>query len=137
MRSQEDELFGELCDKIANEKLTTMDMSVLESRCDIPCPGELDHESFKTGKIMILCLENSRIEELNQAYLHGLNKESKIYQFKSEDRFVHLSENVGEVELSYTETGNLASVLELKIDTPVILTKNISKIDGLLNGKRG
>ena len=86
---------------------------------------------------MVLCLENSRIEEINQTYLHSLNKESKIYQFKSEDRFVHLSENVGEVELSYTESGNLASVLDLKLDTPIILTKNISKVDGLLNGKRG
>ena len=74
---------------------------------------------------------------INDLYLNNLNKESKVYQFKAEDKFVHLSDKVGDIDLSYTECGNLATVLSLKLGTPIILTKNISKPDGLLNGKRG
>ena len=137
MRSQEDSTFGDLCDNIANESLSKNDLKLLQSRCDIPCPGETNHDNFKNGKLMILCLENSRIEEINDLYLNNLNKESKVYQFKAEDKFVHLSDKVGDIDLSYTECGNLATVLSLKLGTPIILTKNISKPDGLLNGKRG
>ena len=137
MRSQEDSKFGELCDNIANERLTERDMKLLKSRCDIPCPAEKNHENFSNGSLMVLCLENSRVQEINDEYLHNLNKESKIYQFRAEDKFAHLSETVGEIDLNYTECGNLPTVLSLKNQSPVILTKNVSKADGLLNGKRG
>ena len=137
MRSQEDSTFGQLCDAIANENLTKKDMKLIKTRCDIPCPYEEDHENFKQGNLMVLCLENSKIQELNYEYLHKLNKENKIYNFNAKDHFAHLSEPVGNVDLNYTDCGNLASTLSIKLNSPVILTKNISKADGLLNGKRG
>ena len=137
IRSQEDSRFGDLCDAIAKETLSSEDSDLLQSRCDIHCPQEEDPENFTNGNLMVLCLENSRINELNEHYLRKFNKDSKIYTFHSQDRFAHLSEPVGEVGLNYTECGNLPSVLSLKLNSPVMLTKNISKADGLLNGKRG
>jgi hypothetical protein len=137
MRSQEDSTFGKLCDAIASESLTKNDMKLLKSRCDIPCPYEEDHENFKQGNLMVLCLENSRIQEINNEYLHKLNKEHKIYSFNAKDNFAHLAEPVGEIDMNYTNCGNLASTLSIKLNSPVMLTKNISKPDGLLNGKRG
>ena len=137
MRSQDDLKFGSLCDAIANETLTKEHHRMLKSRCDIPCPYEENHDNFKNGNLMVLCLENSTIKEINEDYLNRLNQESKIYTFKATDRFAHLSEPVGEIDINYTNCGNLASTLQLKLDCPVMLTKNISKPDGLLNGKKG
>ena len=137
MRSQEDSSFGELCDAIAYESLTKKYRNMLKSRCNIPCPYEEDHENFKEGKLMVLCLENNTIRDINDEYLHKLNKENKIYNFVAKDTFRDLSEPVGEIDMNYTECGNLASTLSLKLNSPVMLTKNISKPDGLLNGKRG
>ena len=137
MRSQDDPKFGQLCDAIANETLTQDDMILLKSRCDINCPYEENHDNFKNGNLMVLCLENNTIQEINEEYLQKLNKESQIYTFKAKDSFAHLSEPVGNIEMNYTDCGNLASTLSVKINSPVMLTKNISKPDGLLNGKRG
>ena len=137
MRSQEDSKFGDLCDAIAYETLTKELQNLLESRCDIHCPYEENHDNFKHGNLIVLCLENSTIKEINEDYLHRLNKESKIYTFQAKDRFAHFSEPVGEIDMNYTNCGNLASTLSLKLNSPVMLTKNISKPDGLLNGKRG
>ena len=137
IRSQEDSKFGDLCDSIANETLTREDYMLLESRCDIDCPIENIHENFKNGNLMVLCLENSRIDELNEKYLEKFDKDSKIYTFNAQDKFAHLAEPVGAVDLNYTQSGGLSTVLSLTINSPVMLTKNISKADGLLNGKRG
>ena len=86
---------------------------------------------------MVLALENNIIEEINEDYLDRLNKESKIYTFQAKDTFAHLSEQVPNIDRNYTECGNLPTTLRLKLNSPVILTKNISKADLLLNGKRG
>ena len=137
MRSREDSTFGDLCDAIACEQLTRSDLELLNSRSDIPCPFEQDHDNFKSGNLMVLCLENTTIQEINIEYLHKLNKHQTLYEFQAKDSFAHLSEPVGEVNLNYTDCGNLASTLSIKVDSPVMLTKNISKADGLLNGKRG
>ena len=137
MRSREDSTFGDLCDAIAGEQLSRSDLELLSSRSDIPCPFEQDHANFKSGNLMVLCLENRTIQEINHEYLHKLNKQQTLYEFQAKDSFAHLSEPVGEVNLNYTDCGNLASILSIKVDSPVMLTKNVSKVDGLLNGKRG
>ena len=137
IRSQEDSKFGDLCDAIANETLKREDYMLLESRCRADCPIEEIHENFKNGNLMVLCLENSRIDELNEKYLEKFDKDSKTYTFISQDKFAHLPDPVGPIELNYTQTGGLSSELTLTLNSPVMLTKNISKSDGLLNGKRG
>ena len=137
VRSGDDPVFGDLCDKIAKNIMGRKDLKLLEERCNIPCPGEDINESYKNGDIMILCLENKRIEELNEELIHKLNKKKEDFTFEAKDKYCHLSDNVSSVNLSYTETQNLPTKLCLKIDTPVIITKNINKKDKLVNGKRG
>ena len=137
MRSKEDSSFGHMCDAIARESLTDEHRKMLKSRCNIHCPYEEDHENFKEGRLMVLALENNIIQEINEDYLDRLNKESKIYTFKAKDTFAHFSEQVPNIDRNYTECGNLPTTLRLKLNSPVILTKNISKADLLLNGKRG
>ena len=101
------------------------------------CPGEENNEEYKNGNIMILCLENKRIGEINEDLIKRLNKDNQLHEFIAEDKYVNLSEPVDHIDLSYTETQNLPSKLSLKIDTPIIITKNINKRDKLVNGKRG
>ena len=60
-----------------------------------------------------------------------------MHEFTAQDKYANLSEPVSSINLSYTETQNLPTNLSLKIDTPVIITKNINKKDKLVNGKRG
>ena len=137
VRSCKDKVFGELCDRISKNSLQRNDYKLLEDRCNLVCPGEDNNESFKNGDIMILCLENKTIDEINARMLEKVNKNSKLYEFVAQDKFANFSDPVGTIDLSYTETQNLPTKLALKIDTPVIITKNINKKDKLVNGKRG
>ena len=131
MRSSEDEVFGELCDRIAKNSLKKNDLELLEQRCGVDCPGEYENESYKDGSIMVLCLENKRIEEINQELMEKINENNEYYHFQAKDKFTNLSDPVGPISLNYTETQNLPTSLSLKIDTPVILTKNVNKKDKL------
>ena len=135
IRSAEDDVFGELCDKIAKNSLEKRDLRLLEERNNVACPGEDKNESYKNGDIMILCLENKRIDEINSEKIK-INK-NPVHEFTAQDKYANLSEPVSSINLSYTETQNLPTNLSLKIDTPVIITKNINKKDKLVNGKRG
>ena len=73
MRSREDSTFGDLCDAIAGEQLSRSDLELLSSRSDIPCPFEQDHANFKSGNLMVLCLENRTIQEINHEYYYIIN----------------------------------------------------------------
>ena len=137
VRSSDDPVFGELCDNIAKNNIAAKDLKLLEGRCNVVCPGEDDNEEYKNGNIIVLCLENKRIDEINEDRINRLNKNNQLHEFVAEDKYVNLSEPVGHIDLSYTETQNLPSKLSLKIDTPIIITKNINKKDKLVNGKRG
>ena len=137
VRSSEDAVFGDLCDRIATNSITKDDIKLLEGRCNISCPREDQNESYKNGDIQILALENKRINEINNEFLENVNKNSKSHEFIAKDKFNNLNEPVNNISLNYTETGNLPTKLILKEDTPVILTKNINKKDRLVNGKLG
>ena len=139
MRSKDDEQFGELCDNIARGELSIKNRLELESRVKNADenPIEQSHEVYKDGNLMTLCLENKIVDEINQNLLENSNPETTIHTFHAIDKFSNLSHDVPTVTQSYTQTGGLPTILKVKVNSPVLLTQNIDREDGLVNGQRG
>ena len=96
------------------------------------------------GKISIIVTTNAKKDLINHQKLEELLPNERQYTCNSKDRVVNLptkdslpeklSQNAG-------KTGNLQTVLRLKIGAPVVITTTNAKRkyreDGLCNGARG
>jgi hypothetical protein len=143
MRSHSDLEFSSLCDRVGRNRITEADEMFLKSRIEAN-PNEEDNESFKTGKLSIIVTTNMKREFVNSKMLSKLLPNGREYSCSSVDRVVNLpkcpslSEND---QLNLSKTGNLPTMLKLKVGAPVVITSNHPKAkykeDGIVNGARG
>ena len=143
MRSQSDDFFSDLCDRVARGNLTELDEKYLKSRVR-PTDSENDNENFKKGKVLIIVTTNPKKDLINLEKLAKLLPNEREYICNSTDRVTNLPvENKVPEKLSENpgKTGNLQEDLRLKVGAPVVITKNHSKTkykeDGIMNGARG
>ena len=143
MRSNKDAYFSDLCDRVGRGNITEDDEKYLHSRVR-ENPSENFNENFKNGKVLIVVTTNPKKDQVNNHKLSTLLPLEKEYSCNSTDRVTNLplssklperlNENPG-------KTGNLQTLLKLKVNAPVVITKNHSKRkyreDGIVNGARG
>ena len=136
--------FNELCDRVADNELTEADIKYLESRV-IDTENEKDNENFKLGKLSIIVTTNRKREHLNNEKLEQLLPDAREYSCNSINRVTNVPGST--LKLSENErsnlgkTGNLPTVLKVKVGAPVVVTCNHKKQkykeDGIVNGARG
>ena len=142
MRSRADPYFSDLCDRVARGKITEEDIGYLSSRI-INTDSENDNESYKKGKLSVIVTTNKKKDLYNSQKLQTLLPDRKEFVCNSIDRVTNvpcksiperMKDNAG-------KTGNLQTVLKLKVGAPVLITSNHPKKkykeDGLINGARG
>ena len=76
MRSQKDQQFSSLCDRVGRGKITKEDEDYLNSRIR-NTDNEMDNEKFKTGKISIIVTTNKKRELVNKKKLDELLSNTK------------------------------------------------------------
>ena len=141
MRSSEDRSFGEICDRVGQNKMTQEDEQFFKSRV-LETDLENHNENFKTGKLAIVVTTNVHRDEINNDKLEKLLPNERTYVCNSTDRSLSVVE-VPKIskKVPYTQTGSLPSELRIKIGAPVIITTNHKvkrfKEDGIMNGARG
>ena len=143
MRSQGDVYFSDLCDRVGRGKVTEEDLNYLNSRVR-PCPSETVNEHFKTGRLSIIVTTNSKKNFINHQKLEELLPDKKEFNCNSIDYVSNLPDRdklPESIKNNPGKTGNLETVLKLKVGAPVVITSNHSKRkyreDGLTNGARG
>ena len=139
-----DVAFNELCDRVADNEITDADVNFLESRV-MDTDSEKDNENFKLGKLSIIVTTNRKREHVNNEKLETLLPDVQEYTCNSIDRVTNvpgatlkLSENE---RSNLGKTGNLPTILKVKVGAPVVVTSNHKKRkfkeDGIVNGARG
>ena len=129
MRSRDDQEYSDLCDRVAQDKVTNGDIDWLRSRI-IDTPNENDNEAFKLGKLSIIVTTNKKRQHINNEKLEKLLPGIKEYHCNSVDRVtnVPLKVKLSENERSNLgKTGNLPTALKVKVDAPVVMTSNHRK----------
>ena len=140
MRSQKDPYFSDISDRVRVGRVTKEDIDFFNSRV-LPCASEDSNESFRLGRLCIIVTTNSKKDLINNEKLEQLLPNQKEYNCNSIDRVVNLPvDNVlpSSLNENATKTGNLQTVLKLKLKAPVVVTINHSKRkyreDGIVNG---
>ena len=143
MRSQADPEFADLCDRVKEGKQSKEDIEFLNSRIR-ECPSEMFNENFKNGKLSIIVTTNDKKNLINQEKLENLLPSEKEYNCNSIDRVVNLPAGTDlpkSTRRNPGKTGNLQTLLKLKVNCPVVITSNHPKKkyreDGIINGARG
>ena len=143
MRSQKDPDFSTLCDRVGKGKFTEKDEEFLRSRVQNTVL-ENCNENFKFGKVSIIVTTNKQKDLINSRKLAQLLPNEKEFSCNSVDRVVNLPHGpkIPEKEqVNINKTGNLPNILKLKVNAPVVITKNHSNAkyreDGITNGARG
>jgi len=136
MRSLEDPPFSDMCDRIATNTITDEDAATLRDRI-IECPEEYSNDEYKKGDLAIRLRDKLTRERINSEKLDLI--EGEKFSFKADDVCRTADRYIEDavLQLPYTQTGQLPLYLEVKIDSPVMLTTNLNKSDGLTNGARG
>ena len=141
MRSQTDPEFGNVCDRIARGNLEEQQVDYLKKLVR-PCPGIDDNENFKSGKTSIIVTTNDKRKSINREKINKLIPNEPTMVLSAVDRSTNISTppTLSE-DMNYTNTGNLAKSLILKVGAPIILTVNHTKAkyreDGIVNSARG
>ena len=143
MRCHNDPNFASLCDRVARGNQTAEDEIYLRSRIK-STKSENENEMFKNGMLSIIVTTNAKRNLVNSEKLIKLLPNEPEYSCNSIDRIVNLpsGHKVPErLKHNLGRTGNLETVLVLKIGAPVVITTNHSKQiyrdDGIMNGARG
>ncbi|PKA52797.1 ATP-dependent DNA helicase PIF1 [Apostasia shenzhenica] len=95
---------------------------------------------FKTRTI--LASRNEKVDEINDIIMNQVKNESKIYY--SADTKVAVTDENYDIDMLYTTEflnsltlpGLPTHKLELKVNTPIMLLKNLDQTNGLCNGTR-
>ena len=69
MRSKDDQDYSDLCDRVAQNKLTGGDMEWLHSRVQ-NTPSEDNNENFKLGKLSIIVTTNKKHQHITNEKLN-------------------------------------------------------------------
>ena len=143
MRSHSDVEFSSLCDRVGRNRINDADEIFLRSRIQT-CPNENNNEYFKTGKLSIIVTTNMKKDFVNSKMLQDLIPNEREYSCSSVDRVINLPNRprfTEKVQLNMSKTGNLPTMLRVKIGAPVVITSNHPKAkfreDGIVNGARG
>ena len=143
MRSQKDPNFSELCDRVGRGKISDDDEKYLQSRV-LATESEKSNENFKSGNLSIIVTTNLKKDFVNKHKLDQLLPNEKEYACNSIDRVTNLPSGrklSNKVQENPGNTGNLQTVLKLKVGAPIVITSNHSKQkyreDGIVNGARG
>ena len=143
MRCQNDSNFASLCDRVGRGNQTEEDENYLRSRIKSTV-SENENEAFKTGMLSIIVTTNPKRNLVNSEKLIKLLPNEREYSCDCIDRIVNLpsGHKVPErLKHNLGKTGNLETLLVLKIGAPVVITTNhakqIYKEDGIMNGARG
>ena len=143
MRSQKDPNFSELCDRVGRGKISDDDEKYLQSRV-LATESENSNENFKSGNLSIIVTTNLKKDFVNKHKLDQLLPNEKEYACNSIDRVTNLPSGrklSNKVKENPGNTGNLQTVLKLKVGAPIVITSNHSKQkyreDGIVNGARG
>ena len=141
VRSQTDPEFGEVCDKIARGNLDEKEIQYLQKLVR-PCPSTNENENFKTGKTSIIVRTNEKRKNINREKIESLIPNEPVVVLSATDRSTNISKPPELTDdINYTNTGNLAKSLILKVGAPIILTVNHTKAkyreDGIVNSARG
>ena len=143
MWSHSDLEFSSLCDRVGRNRVTEEDQAFLKSRI-CPSPNENDNNSFKNGKLSIIVTTNMKREYVNSKMLSDLLPSGKEYSCSSVDRVINLPNCpslTDKDQLNLNKTGNLPTMLKIKIGAPVVITSNHPKAkykeDVIVNGARG
>ena len=143
MRSNQDQYFSSLCDRVARGNINSEDKKYFRSRIQ-PTESENSNENFKNGKLSIIVTINKKRDLINSKKLKELLPSEKEFICDSTDRVKNLP-GKHEIPKSINDnpgkTGNLSSELKLKVGAPVVVTTNHHKQkyrdDGIMNGARG
>ena len=143
MRSAEDPVFSNLCDRVGCDEITDEDELWLKSRI-MSTESEHLNENFKSGKFSIIVTTNRKKDLINREKLEKLLPGVPSYVCNSIDRVTNLP-GIPKLPRNFKhnpgKTANLETELILKEGAPVVLTSNNSKQrfreDGLCNGARG
>ena len=143
MRSNQDQYFSSLCDRVARGNIDAEDKKYLRSRIQ-PTESENFNENFKNGKLSIIVTINKKRNLINSQKLKELLPTEKEFLCNSIDRVKNLPgkhEIPKNIKDNPGQTGNLSSELRLKVGAPVVITTNHHKQkyrdDGIMNGARG
>ena len=107
-----------------------------------PCPSTDENENFKTGKTSIIVTTNEKRKGINREKIEKLLPYEATVILSATDRSTNISTPPQLTDdINYTNTGNLAKSLILKVGAPIILTVNHTKAkyreDGIVNSARG
>ena len=142
MRSRADPYFSDLCDRVARGKITEEDIGYLNSRI-LNTDSENDNECYKKGKLSVIVTTNKKKDLYNSQKLQTLLPDREEFVCDSKDRVTNVPGKSipGRMKDNAGKTGNLQTVLKLKVGAPVLITSNHPnkkyKEDGLINGARG
>ena len=128
---------------ISLNRLNQEDVNYLESRVK-NTESENTNENFKMGKIRIILTTNKKREFVNKKKLASLLNNDEEFSCNSVDRIANLPSGprlTEKVTDNPCNTGNLANILNIKVNAPIVLTTNHRKgkyrDDGIMNGARG
>ena len=142
MRSQKDPYFSDLSDRVARGKITDEDERYLKSRIT-STESENNNENFKQGKVCIIVTTNKKKDLINSQKLEALLPYEKEFVCNSIDRVTNVPSRKlpGRMKDNASKTGNLQTMLKLKVGAPVVVTSNHPKRkykeDGIINAARG
>ena len=142
MRSQKDQEFSNLCDRVGRGTINDEDEKFLKSRVRAT-DSERHNENFKKGNLSIIVTTNKKTDLINSQKLADLLPDEKEFICNSVDRVTNLPGRKlpNRLKDNPGKTGNLQTELKLKVGAPVFITTNHSKKkykeDGIVNGARG
>ena len=118
------------------------DIGYLNSRI-LNTDSENDNECYKKGKLSVIVTTNKKKDLYNSQKLQTLLPDREEFVCNSKDRVTNVPGKSipGRMKDNAGKTGNLQTVLKLKVGAPVLITSNHPnkkyKEDGLINGARG
>ena len=86
----------------------------------------------------IIVADNAKVDQINTAKLSQLLPDEEEITFKADDKIKNVDKIQPRLEgVTYTKTGAMRTILCVKKNAPILITKNIDKSDFLTNGQRG
>ena len=139
MRNLDDPDFASVCDAVGRGEVSEQIKSYFEEKVDrVDNDNFHDLDSFKNGHVAIIVADNAKVDSVNNTKLSELLPEEERITFRAEDKVKNVDKVSPRLEdVPYTRTGGMRTLLTVKNNCPILLTKNLDKQDFLTNGQRG
>ena len=137
MRSLEDVDFANVCDSVAKGITNPTVVKYFENRV-LQCTYSEDNDNFQSGKIAIIVADNAKADWINNKKVDHLLPLEREYCFIAIDKMKNVDRSAPNlVQVPYTKTGGLKTILKIRTGACVMITMNLDKDDMLTNGQRG